>query len=174
MKRFLIVVDYQVDFVDGALGFPDAVRLEKKVAEKIRVYRDASCDIAFTFDTHGENYLATQEGKRLPVPHCIRESAGWELFGEVKGLALPEDRRFLKPCFGSEELFDFLRENEYDAVELVGVITNICVISNAVLAKTALPEAEVMVDASCCAGNDAALHEKALDVMESLHISVCR
>ena len=174
MKRLLIVVDYQVDFVNGALGFPEAVLLEGKIAEKIRAYRAASNDVAFTFDTHGANYLATQEGKQLPVPHCVHESAGWELFGEIKELALPKDRRFLKPCFGSAELFDFLRGSEYDTIELVGVVTNICVISNAVLAKTALPEAEIIVDAFCCAGNNTTLHEKALDVMESFQISVYR
>ena len=172
MKKLLIVVDYQTDFVDGALGFPGAVRLEGRIAEKIDAYRAESYDVAFTFDTHGEDYLNTQEGRKLPVAHCIRGSAGWELFGKVKELMKKEDRAFTKPCFGSAELFDFLRESDYDAVELIGVVTSICVISNAVLAKTALPEAEVIVDASCCAGNDAALHEKALDVMEGLQISV--
>ena len=172
MKKLLIVVDYQVDFVDGALGFSEAASIEGRIAKKIRAYRDAGYDVAFTFDTHGDNYLETQEGKKLPVPHCILESAGWELFGKIKELVRDDDRLFTKPCFGSAELFDFLRGSGYCLIELVGVVTNICVISNAVLAKTALPEAEVLVDAAYCASNDKALHEKALDVMESLQISV--
>lgn len=171
-KKLLIVVDYQNDFVSGSLGFPKAAELEGRIAAKIRAYRQNGDEVAFTLDTHGEDYLRTQEGRLLPVGHCIRGTGGWELYGETAALKEDGDAVFIKDRFGSPKLFEYLAAREYAGVELVGVVTNICVIANAVLAKTALPETPVTVDASCCAGNDGALHEKALDVMESLQIHV--
>lgn len=172
MKKLLIVVDYQNDFVTGALGFPKAAELEGSIADKIIAYRKSGDDVAFTFDTHGTDYLSTQEGKCLPVAHCLRNSEGWQLYGKIAGLIRGTDKCFHKPAFGSSELFDFLRGSDYDMIELVGVVSNICVISNAVLAKTALPEARVAVDPRCVAGNDEVLNEAALKVMAGLQVEI--
>ena len=172
MKKLLIVVDYQNDFVSGSLGFPKAAELEAAIASKILQYRESGGDVAFTFDTHGEDYLSTQEGKNLPVTHCVRGTGGWELYGRIAGLMKEGDRRFLKPAFGSGELFDYLRSSDYESIELAGVVSNICVISNAVLAKTALPEAVVTVDSACVASNDESLNEAALKVMAGLQIVI--
>ena len=172
MKKILVVVDYQKDFVDGSLGFEKAVALESRIEKKIKQYRGSGYEVAFTFDTHGDNYLNTQEGKNLPVPHCIVDTEGWNLYGKVATLYDENTRRFEKPTFGSMELAKYLSGNGYDSVELVGVVSNICVISNAILAKAALPEAEIIVDASCTASNDDSLNEKAFDVMEGMQIKV--
>lgn len=171
-KRCLIVVDYQKDFVDGSLGFEKAVTLDQGIAEKIRLYHSRGDDVMFTLDTHNDDYPATQEGKNLPVPHCIAGTPGHHLFGETATCRQKQDMVFFKPSFGSLELTCYLHTHPYQEIELVGVVTNICVISNAVLCKAALPEARVSVDASLCASNDEALHEKALDVMRGLQINV--
>lgn len=172
MKKLLIVVDYQNDFVSGSLGFPKAQELETKIASKIKTYRQNGDDVIFTFDTHGENYMDTQEGKNLPVKHCICNTKGWELYNSVADMKNDNDVCFNKNSFGSPELFRYLCDHPYESIELVGVVSNICVISNAILAKTALTEVPVTVDAACVASNDDSLNEKALDVMESLQIKV--
>lgn len=170
MKKLLIVVDYQKDFVDGALGFPGAEALAERIQAKIEAYRRAGDEVAFTFDTHTEAYLHTQEGRNLPVPHCLEGSEGWELYPPLK--VLPGEKVFQKPGFGSTELFDYLRSNCYESIELVGLVSSICVISNAVLAKTAQPETPILVPADCTAGFDKQLHHAALKVMEGLQIKV--
>lgn len=170
--KCLIVVDYQIDFVTGSLGFAKAEAIEENIAAKISKYRADGGDIIFTFDTHGENYMETSEGKKLPVPHCISGTSGHGLYGKAAALKLDTDKCIYKPSFGSGELMDYLRSKNYEAVELVGIVTNICVISNAIIAKTALPESNVIVDAACTASNDDALHEAALDVMQGLQIDV--
>ena len=173
MKRLLIVVDYQRDFVDGALGFAGAEQLDGPIAAKIAQYRAAGDDVAFTLDTHQPNYLDTQEGRKLPVPHCLLNSAGWELYGET-GRALDRSRDMVigKGTFPSLWLANWLKGQGYDQVELSGLVSYLCVLSNAVMVKAALPEAEIIVDASCTAGPDPALHTKGLDVMEALQITV--
>ena len=170
--KALVVVDYQVDFVDGALGFPGAEKLEQIILDKIANCRSTGGQVIFTLDTHGEEYLSTAEGRKLPVPHCIAGTPGHRLFGETAACRQKQDMVFFKPSFGSMEMLCYLRTHPYQEIELVGVVTNICVISNAVLCKAALPEARVSVDASLCASNDEALHEKALDVMRGLQINV--
>jgi nicotinamidase-related amidase len=172
MPKCLIVVDYQNDFVCGALGFAGAEALDGAIAEKIGEYRANGDTVVFTFDTHGGDYLETQEGRNLPVPHCIEGTDGHELYGETAKAALPSDRRFRKPAFGSGELYEFLKATPFESIELVGLVSNICVLSAAVLAKTAQPETPVIVDSACTAGPDPALHEAALKVMEGLQISV--
>lgn len=173
MKSLLLVIDYQKDFVDGSLGFPGAEALDGPIAQKIAAYRAAGDDVAFTLDTHGEDYPATQEGRRLPVPHCLRGSEGWELYGKTAQARREGDLTLEKPAFPSLELGNLLREKGYDRVELVGLVSYICVVSNAIIAKAALPEAEIILDAACTAGPDRALHEKALDLMEQgLQITV--
>ncbi|MDD2956014.1 MAG: cysteine hydrolase [Oscillospiraceae bacterium] len=172
MKRALIVVDYQNDFVGGSLGFPAAAALEDPICEKIRQYKERGGDVIFTYDTHGEDYLQTQEGSRLPIVHCLKGTDGWQLYGRVNSLRDSDAPTFLKPAFGSMELAEYLMCRRYDEVELVGLVSSICVISNAILAKAALPECRVVVDAACTAGADKPLHEKALDVMQGLQIDV--
>lgn len=172
MKKLLLVVDYQNDFVDGSLGFPQAKTLEPVIAEKIKAYRAEGNDVAFTMDTHHSDYLSTQEGRNLPIPHTVKGTDGWNLYGSIEGLQHPEDKVFEKPVFGSAELFDYLRANPYDSIELVGVVAHICVLSNAVLAKAALPEAEVIIDAAGTASADPSMCEKALDVLEGVQCTV--
>lgn len=172
MKKILVVVDFQKDFVIGSLGFPNAVSLENKILEKIQEYRAAGGEVVFTFDTHGEDYLKTQEGRNLPVPHCLKNTEGWKLYGKVAEARGSSDKCFEKRTFGSLELAEYLSQNAYDRVELVGLVSNICVISNAVLAKAALPEAEIIVDAQCTACADEAMNQKALDVMRGLQIGI--
>lgn len=174
MKKLLIVVDFQNDFVDGTLGFPKAEKLEKPIKEKIQEYRANGDQIAFTFDTHQEDYLKTQEGENLPVEHCVEGTQGWKLYGEIKNEIKETDKCFFKPGFGSLELADYLREKtgEYSSIELVGLVSNICIISAAVIAKTALPEVPIIVDSSCTASFDEQLNNAALDVMRGLQIKI--
>ena len=171
-KRCLIVVDYQKDFVDGSLGFDAAVQLDHEIAEEVRRYHRSGDDVIFTLDTHGEDYLSTQEGQNLPVPHCIAGTDGHQLYGETASCRMPQDVIFQKPSFGSMALAEYLRAHPFQEIELVGVVTNICVLSNAVLCKAALPEAHVFVKASLCASNDTSLHEAALAVLRGIQVQV--
>ena len=172
MQRCLIVVDYQNDFVSGALGFSDAMKLDSLIVEKIQKYRTNGDVIVFTFDTHDSDYLKTQEGKNLAIPHCIRGTIGHDLYGETAKQVQEEDKRFYKNTFGSDELYEFLKATTFERIEIVGLISNICVISNAVLAKTAQPETPIVVDADCTASHDPKLHQAALDVMVGLQIRI--
>jgi nicotinamidase/pyrazinamidase len=174
MKKLLIVVDYQNDFISGALGFPGAEKLASRIAEKISAYRRAGSDIVFTLDTHGDDYLDTNEGKNLPVRHCIKGTQGYRLHPSIEALVQPGDRIIEKPSFGSQKLFDYLRGSDYDEIELCGLVTDICVVSNAILAKTALPEAVVTVDSSCVGTPDAKKQEAALSILESVQVRVLR
>ena len=170
MKKLLIVVDYQKDFVDGALGFPGAEKLAGPIQERIEAYRTAGDEVVFTFDTHPENYMETQEGKNLPVPHCVEGSAGWELYPPLK--VKEGEKVFCKKTFGSSELMDYLRENTYEQIELAGLVSSICVISNAVIAKAAQPETPIVLDSKLTAGHDPELHEAAMKVMAGLQIKI--
>ena len=172
MKKLLIVVDYQQDFVSGPLGFPEAALMDDAIADKIAAYRQAGYEIAFTMDGHKENYAETQEGRKLPTPHCIEGTQGRMLYGNTAAARRPLDRCILKSAFPSLELAEWLKGKDYGEVELCGVVSYLCVLANAVMVKSALPEAEVLVDAACVAGPDKALHEKALDLMEALQITV--
>ena len=176
MKNLLIVVDYQNDFVDGSLGFPKAKDFEQNIVNKIKEYQNNNDEIIFTLDTHYENYMGTKEGENLPVPHCIKGTKGHELFGKVKELA----NGYLlieKETFGSKDLGIMLMELERAGetpteIELVGLCTDICVISNAMLVKAFLPEVPVTVDASCCAGVTPESHSNALEAMKMCQIKV--
>lgn len=182
MKRLLIVVDYQKDFVDGALGFEGAELLDDRIAQKIREYREAGDSVYFTLDTHHRDYLDTQEGRNLPVEHCIEGTEGHELYGEVARSREDMDLVFQKPTFGSADLFERLLKLQrtafsvgtqpFSSIELVGLVSNICVISNAVIARTACPEVPIIVDAACTASFDPDMNEKALDIMEGLQVQV--
>lgn len=171
MKKLLIVVDYQNDFVNGSLGFPKAIDIEENIVKKINEYIKNNDEIIFTLDTHYENYMKTKEGENLPIPHCIKDTKGHELYGKVKDLA---NGHLLieKETFGSKELMKYLENKEYKSVELIGVVTNICVLSNAVIVKAMLPNTEIIVDSSCLSSNDEVLEQKALDILKNLHIIV--
>ena len=170
MKKAIVVVDMQKDFIDGALGTKEAQAMLPRMEAKLAAARAAGTALVFTMDTHGEDYLATQEGKRLPVPHCIRGTKGWEIAASlqpfVKGAAAVVE----KPTFGSTELPAVLAG--YDEIELVGLCTDICVISNAMLLKAFYPEKRISVDASCCAGVTVESHEDALRAMKMCQVDV--
>ena len=170
MKNILVVVDMQRDFVDGALGTPEAQAIVPAAAAKIRAF---SGDIYVTLDTHFENYLSTSEGRNLPVSHCIRNTPGWRLNDEIN--AALEGRRYAvveKPSFGSLELPKVIAGLEPEAIELVGLCTDICVIANAMILKAAFPEVPISVDASCCAGVTPESHENALKAMKMCQVAV--
>ena len=174
MSRYLIVVDMQNDFIDGALGTPEAQAIVPKVIEKVKNHKGA---VMFTRDTHEEDYPETQEGRKLPVVHCIRDTKGWELQPELDAFAKANNSLiFDKPAFGSVALAGCVsgieRMAHIDEIEFVGLCTDICVISNAMLIKAALPETEIIVDASCCAGVTPESHENALKAMKMCQITV--
>ena len=172
MKKCLIVVDYQNDFVSGSLGFEKAKKLDSKIANLIDKYHNNSDDVVFTLDTHYDDYMNTNEGKSLQVPHCIKETIGHNLYGKVSHSVKESDLLFEKNTFGSDKLFEYLKNNRYSSIELVGVVTNICVISNAVIAKTAQPETEIIVNRNLVASNDDKLNDEALSVMSSFQIKI--
>jgi nicotinamidase-related amidase len=173
MKRFLIAVDLQKDFVDGALGTPEAVAIVPAAAEKIRTFEG---EIFATLDTHFENYMETAEGRKLPVPHCIRGTAGWQLDAQIA--AALDEKGYTpveKKTFGSVDLPALIEKaagGEPFSAELIGLCTDICVVSNALLLKAHFPEAPISVDAACCAGVTPAKHEAALETMRSCQIAV--
>lgn len=174
MRDVLVVVDMQNDFIDGALGTAEAVRI---VPDVEAFCRDFSGEIIFTRDTHFENYASTQEGTKIPVPHCIRGSEGWQLSSGL--LEIAEKRQALiidKPTFGSAELgarlADMDREEKISEIILVGVCTDICVISNAMLVKAFLPEVPVSVISSLCAGVSVESHNRALEAMKVCQINI--
>ncbi len=173
MKKLLIVVDMQKDFVDGALGTAEAVAIVDKVCEKIRTFDG---DIIVTYDTHGETYMNTKEGKHLPVPHCIKGTPGWELNPKVQKALKDKTYHILeKPTFGSVELPEYIKEQYNPAeldIELIGLCTDICVVSNALLLKANFPETDISVDASCCAGVTPQNHNAALETMKMCQITV--
>lgn len=167
----LVVVDMQRDFIDGALGTPEAVAIVPRVAEKIRGFDGL---VLATRDTHTEDYLSTLEGRNLPVTHCVLGTPGWEIHPGIA--ALLEETPIDKPTFGSVELGESLRslhkESGVESVTLVGLCTDICVISNALLVKAYLPQVPVLVDASCCAGVTPESHSNALDAMRMCQIQI--
>ncbi len=172
IRKLLIVIDMQNDFIDGALGTKEAEAIVGPVVEKIRSY--PSEDVFATMDTHGENYLSTQEGKNLPVEHCIKGTDGWNIRKEIAEL-LNKERIYEKPVFGSLDLAKTLKdlsEKENIELELVGLCTDICVVSNALLFKAFMPEVRISVDSGCCAGVTPESHEAALNTMRACQIAV--
>ncbi|MBR1816819.1 MAG: cysteine hydrolase [Lachnospiraceae bacterium] len=171
MKKLLIVVDMQKDFIDGSLGTAEAVAIVDNVASYIEKCEREDFKIVFTRDTHGEDYMETQEGRKLPVVHCIKDTEGWQIDKKLRKYA--EDKRiFDKPTFGSVELMNYVIEHDYDEIHLLGLCTDICVISNAMLVKAALPEARICVVESCSAGVTPDSHSNALEAMKSCQIEI--
>ena len=171
-KKLLIVIDMQNDFIDGALGTKEAEAIVEAVRKKISSY--PAENVYATMDTHGEDYLDTQEGKNLPVKHCIKGTEGWNIRKEIAEL-LDSDRIYEKPCFGGYELAQVLKarsEKEAIELELIGLCTDICVVSNALLFKALMPEVRISVDPLCCAGVTPKRHEAALQTMEACQIAI--
>ncbi len=169
--KILLVIDMQNDFIDGALGTKEAEAIVPKVCERIKSFDGT---VLATRDTHGKDYLKTQEGKNLPVMHCLKGSPGWEIRREIAELIKTEP--IDKPSFGSAELGDVLKAldkaEKIESVTLVGLCTDICVISNAMIVKAALPEVPVIVDAACCAGVTPESHRTALEAMKPCQITI--
>jgi nicotinamidase-related amidase len=172
MRRMLVVVDMQNDFIDAALGTAEAVAIVDAVKEKIRSYPIEN--VIATMDTHGENYLETQEGRNLPVTHCVKGSDGWKIRPDIATL-LDGAKIYEKPTFGSTALatdLQTLSQSEDIELELIGLCTDICVVSNALLLKAYMPEVRISVDASCCAGVTPEKHLAALETMRSCQVNV--
>lgn len=168
--KLLIVVDMQNDFIDGALGTEEAKKIVPFVKEKISSYLTAGDKVIYTRDTHTEHYLKTQEGKHLPVVHCVKGTTGWEI---AEGVFAEGSYVIDKPSFASMELAEYVAQLEnLEEVELAGLCTDICVISNAMILKAKLPELPVAVDAACCAGVTVESHENALRAMKMCQIEV--
>ena len=174
MNRYLFVIDYQNDFVDGALGFPGAEKLDEKIAAKVRQYGKGH--VLFTRDTHFENYLDTREGKNLPVVHCVKDTPGWQVYGETaKALEEVAAKGIDKLVFGMDVTYPAtaaVLPESADEIELVGLVSNICVVSNAVVLQSKYPEATIIVDAACTDSFDKGLHEKVLDVLAGFQVKV--
>ena len=173
MKKLLLVIDMQKDFIDGALGTKEAQSILPAVIEKVRSFDG---DVIFTRDTHFDNYMETQEGRNLPVPHCIKGTPGWELAPELEKLRQERNAPvFDKLTFGCKDLPAYLAEHYpegLESAELIGVCTDICVISNAIMVKAALPNAHIVIDAKGCASNDERLEQECYDVCSALQIEV--
>ena len=169
--KLLVVVDMQKDFVEGALGTKEAQAIIDHVVQKVKEEKEKGSQIIFTMDTHEANYLETAEGKNLPVEHCIRETAGWKLIPQLRPLT-GDTKIIQKPTFGSTQLSYLVAIGDYDEIELIGLCTDICVISNALLLKATVPETPISVDASCCAGVTPESHKNALEAMKMCQIII--
>ncbi|WP_066715952.1 cysteine hydrolase family protein [Clostridium sp. Marseille-P299] len=173
MNNLLLVIDMQNDFIDGSLGTNEAKLIVSNVVDKIKNFQG---NVVFTRDTHTNEYLNTMEGKNLPVLHCVKDTAGWQLNNKIEEIA--KERKSLiidKPSFGSLELVNEIKklQNEaFDKIELIGLCTDICVISNALILKAAFPECDIVVDSSCCAGVTKESHQNALEAMKMCQVTV--
>ena len=166
MAKALIVVDMQNDFVTGPLGTPEAREMLPRLVKKLEdIEAEGAVDVIFTQDTHSENYLDTQEGRNLPVVHCVKKTAGWEIVPELQKFTKRAKAVVEKKTFGSTRLPSLIKP--YEVIEFAGVCTDICVVSNALLIKSFYPEQRVQVDASCCAGTTPEAHREALNVMRN-------
>lgn len=174
MEKVLVVIDMQNDFIDGTLGTPEAQTIVDRVADKIRSFDGK---IFVTLDTHDSNYMSTLEGKKLPVEHCIKRHYGWLLNEKIQTeLDKKKSVHYVeKNTFGSSDLWSFIRTNTKETdpnIEIVGLVSNICVVTNALLLKTYFDDSNIVVDASCCAGTTPEAHKAAIEVMKSCQIDV--
>lgn len=176
MNKLLVVIDMQNDFITGSLGTKEAEEIVEKVKAKIEMYRNHGNEVVYTRDTHGTNYLETREGSNLPVVHCIQGTWGWELESHIEKNRTLEDKVFDKGTFGSTELGEYIankfKKDSNLEIELVGLCTDICVISNALLIKAYCPEIQISVDANCCAGVTVESHKNALEAMKMCQIKM--
>lgn len=171
MKKLLVVVDMQNDFVTGSLGTGEAQKIVPGVVDKVRTAIKEGTEVIFTRDTHQDNYLSTQEGRNLPIIHCVKNTKGWELIPELYIYEVG-NKVIDKSTFGSMALAMHVMQGHYSEVELIGLCTDICVISNALMLKSVNGELLVSVDSSCCAGTSAECHANALAAMEMCQIHV--
>lgn len=169
--KLLVVIDMQNDFVTGSLKNEEAVKIIPAVVNKLNSVDENETVVVFTKDTHTPDYLNTREGRNLPFVHCVKGTDGWNIIPELKAYETNK-RIFEKPSFGSEELADYAKDAQFSEIELIGVCTDICVISNAMLLKAALPEAEITVDSACCAGVTVESHNNALNAMKMCQIKI--
>ena len=170
MKKCLIVIDMQKDFIDGSLGSEEAKKIVLPVKERIEKAISSGEDVFFTKDTHYDNYLDTREGKFLPVKHCIEGTSGHELHDELKKYEAKAKNIFIKNTFGYKDLPKYL--NEYDEINFVGLCTDICVVSNVILTKAFYPEKIIRLEKNLCAGTTVENHESAINTMKSCHIEI--
>ena len=171
MKKLLIVVDFQNDFVNGSLGFAGAEMLDLKICELIKAFDREGNDVVYTLDTHSADYLNTEEGKCLPVPHCIPGTIGYEVFGNTKEL-LKSKVCFKKNTFPSLDLGEWIKGKGYEEITVVGLDLSICVLSNAVIAKAACPNAHIIVDTSCSSGGDKVANEIAIAALKRIQVEI--
>lgn len=171
MKDLLIVVDYQNDFVDGSLGFPSAKDIYPYILMTIENFKKLGHDVVFTRDTHDENYLTSEEGRHLPIRHCLIASEGIKFYKDLETIS-SDHKVFTKYTFGSGELFQYLEKHPYRNITLIGLVSHICVISNAVIAKSAQPNAHIIVDTKGIDSFDKTLEEQALNVLKGLHVEL--
>lgn len=172
MKTLYLVVDMQNDFVDGALGFDKASTVVDNIHTYLRENLTEQDSIIFTRDTHFSNYLDTQEGKKLPIIHCVKDTEGWQIVSKLQEFIQEDTLIFDKPTFGSLELGVYLQDKDFDTIEIMGLVSNICVISNAVIAKSALPEARIEVRRALTSSFDEMLDAKSMDVMAGFQIEI--
>lgn len=176
MSKLLVVIDMQNDFITGSLGTKEAEGIVEQVVEKIESYKNEGHKIIYTRDTHGADYLNTSEGKQLPVEHCIKETWGWHLEETIQKTVISQSQIYDKGTFGCVELGEKIKalseEEPCLEVELVGLCTDICVVSNALLIKAYAPEIPITVDSACCAGVTPESHKTALDTMKMCQIQV--
>ncbi len=171
MKSLLLVVDYQNDFVDGSLGFKKAEDIYLNIKEKILAYEENEDDVIFTKDTHQQDYLKSLEGENLPIPHCIENTPGHNFYKDIEQIS----QRHLvlkKDTFPCYKLYSSLKDKMYKQIEIVGVVTNICVLSNAIVLKSIFPNTPIIVNSSCCASNNEKLEQEAYDILRNLMIEV--
>lgn len=180
ISKLLAVIDYQNDFVTGSLGFEGAAAIDNGIAHLVQTYLAQGDHVLFTYDTHDESYLETREGRTLPVPHCNPKETGWRLYGKTQEICCETcaNHQIHTVCKNSFGMFPAdlcaLGQGLPDLCEIlvVGVVTNMCVISNAILLQAQWPEAQITVDAALCRSFDPVLHDKALDVMQSLQMNI--
>lgn len=172
--KLLVVVDFQTDFVDGVLGFEDALFLDEVIAKRISEYHQNKDQVIFTLDTHDSDYYKTLESQIIPVLHCIKGTVGHKIYGKTAEEIQDSDIFFEKDTFASIQLAKYLEGKEYESVELVGLVSNICVLANAIMVSSVLRDTEIIVRADCTDSFDKTLHEKCLDIMEGLNITVIR
>lgn len=172
MKKILIVVDYQTEFVTGKFGFLQAENIESNIAEKIKSYRKDNAVVAFTLDTHKDKVLYQFSGKLYSAKKCVGKHHEWRLFGEINELCSENDPCFIKSSFASMELFEYLKKKNFKKVELAGVSADICVLANAVIAKTACPYSEIIIDKNCIASANNMNFQSAINIMESMKIII--
>lgn len=172
MKKVLIIVDYQKDFVDGIMGNPAAREIETAICQKIDAYLNSGDDLIFLMDTHNQEDIATREFEFAQKLHCVEGTQGWNVYGKVADYVPQAKYVIQKNCYGSATLGDVLRENQYNVVELAGVTAHSCVFSNAIIAAAAVPRAQILVDAACTASANEDQKNASLEMLQKLHIQV--